>query len=125
LPYESSLGPEAGESSGVSRVKFDDADDYNGYLAAPPVDFWGDVLGSGGSSTGRHPSLANQGNDFSAWRQRIEVYYVDPANPQTRRANNQPSDYRAVEVTIERIETNGSIRPLATARRVFCYVPIP
>jgi hypothetical protein len=30
-----------------------------------------------------------------------------------------------VEVTIERIEPNGSIRPLATLRRVYCYVPIP
>ena len=32
---------------------------------------------------------------------------------------------RAVEVTIERTEPNGAVRPLAVMRRVYCYVPIP
>jgi hypothetical protein len=125
-PYQVSLGPNNVEAAGDGRSRYNDTDDYHNFTAMPPEDPFGQPLGQGDESGDpRHPALRSPGNDFSSWRQRIEVYYVDPADPTVRRASTQPSDYRAVEVTIERIEPNGSVRPLATQRRVFCYVPIP
>ena len=32
------LGPESGEANGTDRSGFDDVDDYNGWIASPPVD---------------------------------------------------------------------------------------
>jgi type II secretory pathway pseudopilin PulG len=125
-PYQTSLGPNNYELAGDGRERFNDTDDFNGYLTQPPEDCWGKPLGRGNDSGGtRHPAFYAPGHDFDAWRQRIAVYYVNPADPTQRLASNQTSDYRAVEVTIERVEPNGSIRPLAIQRRVFCYVPIP
>jgi type II secretory pathway pseudopilin PulG len=131
-PYETSLSASAYEKAGVGRERFNDTDDYNGHTSSPPTDPWGIPLGQGAGDTNgdgvgelRHPALRSPGDDFRKWRQKIEVYYVDPANPSIRKPNTQPTDYRAVEVTIERIEPNGAVRPLAKMRRVFCYVPIP
>lgn len=125
-PYETSLSASAWEKSGPGRSRYNDTDDFNKYSAAPPVDMWGKSLGQGDDSGGmRHPELRSSSTEFQDWRQTIEVYYVDPSDPSVRRADSQPTDYRAVEVTISRTEANGSIRPLAKMRRVFCYVPIP
>lgn len=125
-PYDSSLTPSGWEKSGPGRSRYNDTDDYNQFKASPPQDLYGIVLGKGDDAGGyRHTAMQSPGHDFAAWRQRIEVYYVDANNPTVRLPNNQPTDYRAVEVTIERTEPNGSVRPLAKIRRVFCYVPIP
>jgi hypothetical protein len=125
-PYDSALGPSNAEQSGKGRELFDDTDDYNDYTAQPPEDPSGQTLGLGdGVGNLRHPAFRISGDKFANWRQRIDVYYVNPSDPTVRRTDNQGTDYRAVEVTIERIEPNGSIRPLATLRRVYCYVPIP
>jgi type II secretory pathway pseudopilin PulG len=125
-PYETTFARTAYENAGAGRERFDDTGDYHGFSTSPPEDMWGHTLGKGDEGTSRrHPLLQAPGNDFADWRQKIEVYYVDPADPTVRRPNSSPSDYRAVEVTIERTEPNGAIRPLATMRRVFCYVPIP
>lgn len=122
-PHETTLGPSSYEKQGAQRNLFNDTDDFNGYLASPPRDRDGKPLGQGNAEGGnRHASLRSPGSDFQNWRQRIEVYYVDPNNPSVRRPNSSPTDYRAVEVTIERIEPNGSVRPLAKMRRVFCHV---
>ncbi len=131
-PHETSLSASNHERNGAGRERFNDTDDYNGHASSPPTDTWGIPLGQGAGDTNndgvgelRHPALRSPGDDFRGWNQKIEVYYVDPANPSIRRSNTQPTDYRAVEVTIERVEPNGAIRPLAKMRRVFCYVPIP
>lgn len=125
-PYETSLSASSWERSGSGRSRFNDTDDYNAFVAAPPVDIYGNALGQGDSDGNlRHPALRSSPTEFQRWRQRIEVYYVNPTNPAMRHPNNNPTDYRAVEVTIEREEANGSLRPLVTMRRVFCYVPIP
>ncbi len=125
-PYETSLAASAYERSGSGRERYNDTDDWNGYTAAPPKDLWGQTLGQGDNSGNlRHPLLRSSTTEFQKWRQTVDVYYVSAADPTTRRNDNQPSDYRAVEVTIERTEPNGSRRPLAKMRRVFCYVPIP
>lgn len=124
-PYETSMTASAYETAGTGRERYNDTDDFNGYTSMPPKDRWGGTLGKGGEGTQRHPSLKMPGNDFAKWKQKIEVYYVSATNPGTRVANSQPTDYRAVEVTIARTESNGALRPLAKMRRVFCYVPIP
>jgi hypothetical protein len=125
-PYETTLGPSATERAGSGRERFNDTDDFNGYSAQPPKDTWGKSLGQGDwNGALRHPSLRSPGDPFSQWQQKIEVYYVNPSNPATRLPDASPTDYRAVEVTIQRVETNGAVRPLCNMRRVFCYVPIP
>lgn len=125
-PYETSLSASAWELAGSGRERFNDTDDYNNYTATPPKDLWGVTLGQGDDAGGlRHPSLRNSSSEFQKWRQRIEVYYVNPSDPTQRLPNSSPTDFRAVEVTIERFEPNGSVRPLAKLRRVYCYVPIP
>ena len=125
-PYETSLTASTFEKGGLGRERYDDTDDFNSYFASPPKDPYGMELGKGDDVGGtRHPNFQSPGHDFSAWRQRVEVYYVNPDDPTERLPNSQPSDFRAVEVTIERVEPTGGIRPLAKLRRVFCYVPIP
>lgn len=125
-PYDSNLTPSAWEKAGQGRERYNDTDDFNKYKASPPVDPYGVELGQGDDAGGnRHPAMRSPGHDFATWRQRVEVYYVDQNNPTVRLPANQPTDYRAVEVTIERREPNGGVRPLAKIRRVFCYVPIP
>jgi prepilin-type N-terminal cleavage/methylation domain-containing protein len=125
-PYETTLAPSAWEKAGAGRERYNDTDDYDGYTAAPPKDAWGMALGQGDTNGAlRHPSLRNSSTEFQDWKQKIEVYYVSATDHTVRLADNQPTDYRAVEVTIERTEPNGSVRPLAKMRRVFCYVPIP
>ena len=125
-PYDSSLVPSAWEKAGQGRERYNDTDDFNKYSASPPVDPFGILLGQGDDLGGlRHAAMRSPGHDFSNWRQRVDVYYVDQDNPTVRLPVNQPTDFRAVEVTIERDEPNGSVRPLANIRRVFCYVPIP
>jgi type II secretory pathway pseudopilin PulG len=125
-PYDSALTPSGWEKAGPGRSRYNDTDDYHLFNASPPTDPYGIVLGKGDDEGDyRHTAMQSPGHDVANWRQRIEVYYVDPNNPTVRLPNNQPTDYRAVEVTIERTEPNGSVRPLAKIRRVFCYVPIP
>lgn len=125
-PYETNLGPQPNEDKGEKRDRYDDTDDFDGYTASPPKDLSGVVLGQGdGNGGSRPPALRSPTSEFAKWRQKVEVYYVSAADPTLRLPDSQPSDYRAVEVTIERVEPNGSVRPLAKMRRVFCYVPIP
>jgi hypothetical protein len=123
-PYQNPLGPNAYEAAGHGRERFSDTGDWNNLVVSPPQDIHGQLLGQGDTSGGlRHPALCDNPTKFSNWRQKVRVYYVNENNPQNAKPN--PTDYRAVEVTIERTEPNGSIRTLAKVRRVFCYVPIP
>lgn len=125
-PYSTSLTANSYERGGTGRERYNDADDYNGYISTPPKDLYGRELGKGAEDGRlRNVNFRAPGQDFTKWTQRIEVYYVSATNPTLRRPASQPTDYRAVEVTIERKEPNGSVRPLAKLRRVFCYVPIP
>jgi type II secretory pathway pseudopilin PulG len=124
-PYDTALSPTNFEKNGKGRERFNDTGDYNGYTSMPPRDPFGNELGKGNGGAVLRATIAQApGDDFQNWRQRIEVYYVDPADPRVRRPDNQPTDYRAVEVTIERVEADGAVRPLARLRRVFCYVPV-
>lgn len=123
-PHEFSLGPTGSENRGVKRDRYDDTDDFDGYEASPPRDRWGNSLGQmDNSGDGRPSALRSSTTEFQQWRQKIAVYYVSASNPDVRLPDWLPSDYRAVEVIIEREAPNGAVRPLAQVRRVFCYVP--
>ncbi|HTN74227.1 MAG TPA: hypothetical protein VL096_03235 [Pirellulaceae bacterium] len=114
------------EKAGTGRERYNDTDDYSNYQKSPPVDVYGRLLGQGDEDGDlRAVNFRSPSSEFNTWRQRIEIYCVDVSNPTIRKSTSQPTDYRAVEVTIERVEPNGGVRPLAKLRRVLCYVPIP
>lgn len=117
------LGRDAGETSATQRLQFDDTDDYHGYAAQPPQDVGGKTLGQGDDSGNlRHPNFRLAASALANWRQQVEVYYVNPANP-SQRLTSGTSAYRAIEVTIQHVERDGARRPLAQRRRVYAYLP--
>ena len=119
------LGPSGWESSGNGRERFDDTDDYHNFTAQPAEGVWGEPLGTGnGDGNARHTAFQVPPNYFQSWRQKVEVYFVDPADPSLRLTSGT-SEYRGIEVTIEKIEPDGTARPLATRKKVIAYVPPP
>jgi type II secretory pathway pseudopilin PulG len=123
-PYPTTLAPTVYERAGSGRERFNDTGDWHGLVVSPPQDYFGRPLGQGdGAGYVRHSALQASPTTFANWRQNVRVYYVNENNPRNEHPN--PTNYRAVEVTIERVEPDGDIRPLARVRRVFCYVPMP
>lgn len=123
--YADALGPSAWESAGSGRERYNDTDDYHNFTAHPVEGLFGEPLGTGnGDGTTRHSAFQVAPSYFQSWRQRVEVYFVDPANPSVRLTSGT-SEYRAIEVTIERIEADGVARPLASRKKVIAYVPPP
>jgi len=118
------LGPTTSESLGNSFELFDDVDDFAGYGAQPLEGSYGEVLGTGDDEGNQR--LANfrlRGSFFDRWRQRVDVYYVDANNHTIRSTAVTP--YRAVEVFVERVETDGAIYPLAQRKRIVAFIPPP
>ncbi len=123
-PYQYPLVANSWELNGNGRERFDDTDDYNGFLAVGAEDIWGRPLGQGDDQGGlRHPNFRADGTLFSNWIQMIEVFYVSDNNLSNRLPAGQASNHRAVEVTILRQQPNGSLRELAKLRRVYAYIP--
>lgn len=121
----STLGANATERAGKGRERYNDSDDYRNFIAMPVQGIWGERLGTGNDEGGlRHPAFRVPESTFSNWRQRVDVYYVDPNNHSIR-LTNSTSYYRAVEVTIEQVGDDGSVRPLAKRKRVYAYLPPP
>jgi type II secretory pathway pseudopilin PulG len=120
------LGPAPNEASGNGRELFDDTDDFHQFSAQPAEGVWGEELGTGDDLGGqRHPNFVIPDNTFDQFRQRVRVYYVDPANLALPLADGQVSDYRAVEVAIDHVRPDGSLREIAVRRRVYAYLPPP
>jgi type II secretory pathway pseudopilin PulG len=118
------LGPTTSESLGNGFELFDDVDDFDGHEAQPLAGSYGEELGTGDDEGNQR--LANfrlRGSFFDRWRQRVDVYYVDADNHTIRSAAVTP--YRAVEVFVERVETDGTIYPLAQRKRIVAFVPPP
>lgn len=116
------LGPTASELLGLGIERFDDVDDFLGYVAQPVEGVYGEVLGTGNDSGGlRLNSFRMRSDYFNNWRQRADVYFVDP-NDHTVRSNT-PTAYRALEVNVEWIKPNGGVIPLARRKRIITYVP--
>ncbi|MBN2477605.1 MAG: type II secretion system protein [Pirellulales bacterium] len=122
--HDTVLQPGGAEAATGTRELFDDIDDYNGFRCSPPTDRWGIELGKDDGEGGiRHPSFQAPDGFFDRWRQEVDVYYVDAADPYTRLAAGQTSDYRTVEVRIMRDNPEGGSRALARLRRIVAYVP--
>jgi hypothetical protein len=120
-----SLGPSGWENSGSGRERFNDTDDYHSYTVQPAEGLWGEPLGTGnGDGDARHAAFQVPTNYFESWRQRVEVYFVGASDPSVRLTSGT-SEYRGIEVTIERIDPDGTVRPLATRKKVVAYVPPP
>lgn len=119
-----SIGAEADEALGTGSELYDDVDDFNGYSAKPPKDPYGQLLGTGDDAGSQR--LANfrvPGTFFQTWRVRANVYYVDPSDHTV--TSNTTTAYRAVDVFVEKVHTDGSVTPLANRKRVVCYVAPP
>ncbi len=125
-PYQTTLGPEVGETSVSGRPQFDDIDDFNGLVTTLPTDYWGIPLGTDDGEGGtRHPELQAPASSFDTWRREVEVYYANPSDLDTPLSGGVTSDYRVVVVRIFRTDDDGSEHELARLRRVFTYVPNP
>ena len=119
------FGPTALESAGSGRERFDDADDYHAFAALPAEGVWGETLGTGDDfGAPRHAAFQVPAGYFDRWRQRVEVYFVDPTDHRVRLSSGT-SQYRAIEVHIEYVDPDGVVLPLASRRRVIAYVPAP
>jgi type II secretory pathway pseudopilin PulG len=118
------LGADAWESQGAGRERFNEIGDYHGFAAQPPEDPWGSALGQGDEEGGlRHPNFRSRAGGFAAWKQEVEVYYVDENDPSVRLPASQTSNYRAVEVVIRRQVGNNGYLELARLRRVIANLP--
>jgi len=122
-PYQVPLGPSSWEQGGVGRERFNDIDDYQLFVAAPPQGPEAAPLGRDDGSGGeRHASFFAEGSFFDGWTQIVLVYYVDQDDPSQPLPLGQTSDFRAVEVRI--FDSSGSnARELVRLRRVFSYLP--
>lgn len=123
-PLLGKLAPASDELLGLGTALFDDTDDYAGYVVQPLRDPYGKLLGTTDESG--QPRLANfrvRSDFFQNWRLRVEVYYVNPADP-TQRSTTATS-HRAIDVFVEQIERSGGVLPLAHRRSVIAYIPPP
>lgn len=124
-PLDTGLGCSSSEAQGSGRERYNDTDDFDDFSAKPAEGVWGEALGTGNDSGGaRNANFCVPSNYFQRWRQRIEVYFVN-ANDPSRRLTSGSSYYRAVEVNIEYVDSQGIVKPLACRRRVYAYVPPP
>ena len=124
-PLSTTLGPSSFEMAGFGRERYDDADDYFKYTAHPAEAMYGEQVGTGDDSGGlRHASFRVSDSFFQNWRQRADVYFVDPADHRIK-LTGSTSYFRAIEVNIEFQDSDGTWRTLATRKRIVAYVPPP
>jgi len=123
-PHQYPLTANNWEQNGNGRERFDDIDDFNGFLTDHAEDRWGQPIGEGdGAGRLRHASLRVADGYFDGWRQSVDVYYVDEFDVSVQLPAGDTSNFRAVEVVIERQRANGAWHELARLRRVVAYVP--
>ena len=107
-PYDTPLGPTAGESAGPGRSLYTNIGDYNGLSSMPPLDPWGVALGADDGQGGTRDLNLQATGFFANWQQSAEVYYVDPADLSVQLSGGQTSNYRAVEVHISIQDRSGA-----------------
>jgi type II secretory pathway pseudopilin PulG len=124
-----SYGPSPYEAAGTGRERYNDIDDFHGYSKSPPLDRYGVPLGTedSGTSSGttRHPKHQSPATAFANWRQSVNVYFVDDANPTVRMPAGVGSFHKEVEVVISYNDPLQGTVELARLSRVFAYVPTP
>jgi type II secretory pathway pseudopilin PulG len=125
-PQQYPMGPNAFETSGNGRERYNDLDDFHGFRARPLEDRFGVALGQGDGAGGlRHPAFRIPDATFARWRLSVDCYYVAEGDFANALPNGSTSDYRAIEVVIEHVSVAGAVRELAKARRVVAYIPPP
>jgi len=73
------VGAALDELTGGGTELYDDVDDYNGYVAQPPKDIYGVLLGTGNDTGGQRPANFRAPASFlQNWRVRVQVYFVNP-----------------------------------------------
>jgi hypothetical protein len=123
-PFQTPLGPNAWELGGAGRERFDDTDDFHGFVATSAEGVFGEPLGTGDDAGGARPAAFQvRPGQFTSWKQSVEVYYVNPDDFRVRLPAGQTSVYRAVEVVISRTLPGGATRELARLRKVYAYIP--
>ncbi len=123
-PTQYPVGPNATEVAGPGWSLYDDSDDFHGISNTPPKDRFGKSLGTGNDTNAlRHANLRLNAAFLSRWRQRVDVYYVNPSDLSQRLPNGQTSEFRAAEVTIERAGADNVYETRAKRRFVFAYLP--
>ena len=124
-PLSNNLGPSSTEQAGTGRERYNDSDDYHQFVALPAEGLYGEVLGTGNDLGGlRHANFRVPNGYFQNWRERVEVYFVDPSDHRVR-LNGSTSYYRAIEVFIDIQDTDGTFRNLASRKRIIAYVQPP
>ena len=124
-PYQYPLSAGGHErSSPQKRMLFDDTDDFNNYSSSPLRDPWAIELGQGDGAGGlRHPNFQLRDDYFDDWSVSVRVVYADANDLSKDLSGSNTSGYRALEVSVGKYEDDGSLRQLATTRRVYGYVP--
>jgi type II secretory pathway pseudopilin PulG len=124
-PLASVIGPNAYEQAGAGRERYNDADDYFQWNAMPAEELYGQQVGTGDDAGGlRHAGFRVPASYFENWRQRVEVYFVDPADHRVK-LSGSTSYFRAIEVHIDIQDGDGTFRNLATRKRIIAYVQPP
>jgi type II secretory pathway pseudopilin PulG len=125
-PNASYLGPDAGETAGPGRTKFNDIDDYNGLQSQPPKDRWGITLSTGNGLGGQRPTnFQSTAGYFSRWHQRVTVYYVNDTDFTSPMLNGSTSYHKTVQIQILVDDPVRGPMVRATLTQVFSYVPQP
>jgi type II secretory pathway pseudopilin PulG len=123
--FQTALGPEAGESTTINRLLYDDLDDYHGLVEQPPRDRWGVPLGADDGRGGqRHPGFQPSSGSLANYRREVQIHYVSETDPTIRLASGQTSGYRSVHVRVW-LAAGEQTTLLVDMNRVFAYVPTP
>ncbi len=121
-PITGALGATAWELLGAGTSRFNDVDDYTGYVTQPLKGFYGESPGTGDDQGGLRLANFRLRNDYCQnWRQRVDVYFVDALDHTVR--SSTATAFRAIEVNIEWIDANGAVHRLANRKRIITYVP--
>ncbi len=121
-PYSVTPGPTGWESAGDGRSRFDDVDDYKDYKTRPPLDLWGQPLGSEDGEGGlRAVNYRAPRTYLDRWRVHVRIGYTDSPEKTPDWSGSQAGPYRVIRITIHRIQDDGSRFRLARLQRVVTY----
>lgn len=123
-PYQNSLSASADELAAPGRSKFDDTDDYNNYVATPPVNIAGAMLSSTDSSGDVLPdAFRPSSSKLTNWRCEVEVAYVSETDHATQLADNNPTNYRVIICRVYRQNLDDTWREVVQRERIISYIP--